>query len=218
MKFRRISIRSVAFALLAFASARSADAAPVTIDFEALANLEVLTSQFAADQVVFGNLIVLESFSTLNEIDFPPSSGVHAVSGFAGGPVLVDFLQPASLFSVQLTTSDSALVQAFGAGDVLLDSQVVSANLGSHTQVAFLHGSSDIEYVAIASQLSGNAFFLTLDDVVFDTDGVVPIPEPSGLLMPVSGLALISLALRFRARLGFPPTSRAGPADRPRGP
>ena len=186
---RRGCIRFAAFALLALAVARPAVALPVvTIDFESLANLEAVTNQFAADQIVFSNVIVLESFSTLNEIDFPPSSGVHAITGIAAGPAVIDFLQSASLFNVQLTTADTALVQAFGVGDVLLDSQLVVANLGAPTQAGFLRGSQDIDYVAIASQSTGNAFFLTLDDVSFQ------IPEPSGLLLMVAGLVPISAA------------------------
>ena len=200
---RRSRIRFAALALLGQCLGRPADAAPVTIDFESLAELEVVTNQFAADQVAFGNLIVLEAFSTLNEIDFPPTSGVHAVTGLAEGPAIIDFLLPASLFSVQIITGDDALVQAFGAGDVLLGSELVAANLGSPVLVEFLHAGPDIEYVTFASQLTGSAFFLTLDDVVFDREVPVPeapIPEPSGFLMLATGLIPIWLAIRRRLR------------------
>jgi hypothetical protein len=198
---RRSCIRFAALALLALA--RPADAAPVTIDFESLAEFELVTNQFAADGIVFGNLIVLEAFSSLNEIDFPPTSGVHALSGLDPGAALIDFLLPASLFSVQLITADDALVQAFGAGDVLLDSLLVAPNLASPTQVEFLRASPEIEYVTVASQLTGNAFPLTLDDVVFDTaapapEPGVPIPEPSGLLLLAAGLVPVSRAIRGR--------------------
>jgi hypothetical protein len=203
MSVRRRRIRFAALALLAASFARPADAAPVTIDFESLAELEVVTNQFAADQIAFDNLIVLEAFSTLNEIDFPPTSGVHAVTGLAVGAAIIDFLLPASLFSVQIITSDDALVQAFGAGDVLLGSEIVAAGLGSPVQVDFLHASADIEYVTIASPLTGNAFSLTLDDVVFDREVPVPeapIPEPSGFLMLATGLIPVWLAIRRRPR------------------
>jgi hypothetical protein len=193
----RLQIRFIAFAALALALARPAGAAPVTIDFESLANLALVTNQFAADQVVFSNLIVLESFSTLNEVDFPPTSGVHAVSGVAPGPTVIDFLLPARLFSVQLITADTALAEAFGAGDVLLDSELVVANLGSNTEVAFVRVSPDIEYVRFASQVTGNSFSLTLDDVGFDTD---QIPEPSTLVLLVAGL--IPLAIHRGRRAG----------------
>ncbi len=197
LTFLRFPIRFVALAALALALARPAHAAPVTIDFESLPNLEVVTLQFAADDIAFSNVIVLEAFSTLNEIDFPPSSGIHSVSGIAPGAAVIDFLLPARLLGVRLTTANTALAQAFGAGDVLLDSQLVVANLGSNTNVEFVRSIPDIEYVRFAGQLSGDAFSLTLDDVVFDT---AEIPEPSTLVLLAAGL--IPLAIHRGRRAG----------------
>ena len=52
-------------------------------------DLEPLTAQFNAQGIVFQNAIAfktLTAFGTLNELDFPPKSGVTVVSD-SGGPI-----------------------------------------------------------------------------------------------------------------------------------
>jgi hypothetical protein len=155
----------------------------------------VVTNQFVDDHILFSNVIVLESFSSLNEIDFPPSSGVHAISGLGPGAAVVEFTQPARLFSVHLMTATNATVTAFLA-DGTSASYVVAPNLGVGGVFTLSYPDQALLRVEIAGgvPLNPNAFQLTLDDVVF------AIPEPSALLVMGMGLLPVSAAIRRRTR------------------
>jgi hypothetical protein len=192
MRSSRIVLPTL-FTLFALAAARPSDATSVvTIDFEAQANLEVLTNQFAADHILFGNVIVLRAFDTLNEIDFPPSSGLQAISGLDAGPAVIEFTRPATLFRVHLTTFETAAVTLF-LDDGTSVTHLIASNLGVGEDLSFSAGRFD--RIEIAGTLSGNAFALTLDDVEF------AIPEPSAFLVMALGLVPISLAIRRHARV-----------------
>jgi hypothetical protein len=194
MKSRTRLFATLAIALLCAGAASSSQASSiVTIDFESLAEGDLVTSQFAVDRIVFGNLHVRTAGSTLNEFDFPPTSGVNVATGVGAGPAVVEFLSPARLFSVQLTTFGTAVVEAYGAGNVLLDSRTVLDNLGSSTLVTFMRSDRDMTAIRIAG-LSGDAFLLTIDDVVF------AIPEPSAFLVMAVGILPITAAIRRHKR------------------
>jgi len=63
-----------------FSLSLPAGAVTVGIDFESLAELEVVTTQFAAQDITFSNATTLVAGSLLNEIDFPPTSGTHVIT------------------------------------------------------------------------------------------------------------------------------------------
>jgi hypothetical protein len=176
---RRRRVSAVFLGLATLTVTTPSWAAPVFIDFESVAEFEVLTNQFVADGVAFTNVVVLQSGSSLNDIDFPPTSGIHAVTANGSGAIVIDFVLPVNSFSIQITTANDARVEFFDVADMPLPSEEVSPNLGSPSPVS-LTGS--IGRVQIAEILSGDAFGLTLDDLRFNV-----VPEPTTLSMVVFG-------------------------------
>src|SRR5689334_24513835 len=71
----------IIFSLLV--AAGSADAG--VIDFEGLADEDLVTTQFSALGATFsGQTVVLQAGSSLNELEFPPHSGVNVASSDLG--------------------------------------------------------------------------------------------------------------------------------------
>ena len=181
--------------VLTLAFVRPADAA--LIDFESLGLDEIVTNQFAGEGVVFGNAVTLVAFISLNEVDFPPSSGTNVISGLGASPLAALLSPGVSHVSFQITTATIALVQFFDSLDVLLGQTTVDPNLGGHTLVAF--DSPGIASVSIAGQSSENAFFLTVDDFEFSSRNAAP--EPAAVLLLVTGLAcMVPTSFRRRRR------------------
>ena len=180
----------IATLVMALASLGTGTAHAALVDFESLALAEVVTNQFAAQNVEFGNAVTLVAGISLNEIDFPPSSGVNVVSGLDDDPLTADLLVDVSHVGFQITTADIAFVRYFDSLDVLLGEVLVAPNLGGHTFVS-LDGSG-ISRVSVGSQATGNAFFLTIDD--FESSGAVP--EPATVILLVSGLGPLVLRRR----------------------
>jgi len=183
-------------AVVAISQAASATS-NVSIDFESLALDEFVTTQFADQQVLFGNAVTLVAGISLNEIDFPPSSGTNVISGLDVGPIGVAFLQPAHFVAFSITTADTAVVRYYDATATLLGQSVIDANLGATSQIAFNTPSQQISGLTIgrlnADDSTGSAFFLTVDDFQ------AAIPEPSAFLAMALGLIPIAAAVRRRA-------------------
>src|SRR3990172_7139800 len=75
------------------------------LDFEGLTDLEDVTTQFAAQYATFAGATALTSGAvggSLNEIDFPPQSGVNVLHDLAG-PITIDFGLTAYDWSAYLT-------------------------------------------------------------------------------------------------------------------
>jgi hypothetical protein len=191
---RRPGLTSLASLIALVATALPAHA--LFIDFESLALDEVVESQFAADQVVFDNAIIVVAGISLNEFDFPPASGSNVITGLDPGALGVSFLQPAQHVRVQLTTAELVAVRYYDASSALLGEILVAANLGGNTLVDFAASSPLISEIAIASVLGGNAFSLTADDLEVSFEGA--IPEPSGFVAMACGFAVLAAALRRR--------------------
>src|SRR4051812_2623414 len=66
-------------------------ASPIVIDFDGLAELDRVTTQFP--RLTFANATVLTAGSLLNDLEFPPHSGQNAVTD-DGGAVSIDFASP----------------------------------------------------------------------------------------------------------------------------
>jgi len=138
-----------------------------TIDFEGLAVDELVTNQFAASGVTFENVFASVAGVSLNEIDFPPSSGQTVVSGFPASPAVIHISPPMPVVSLNITAANVATVSVFDDFDVFLDSVEVGPNLGGTINVEFITRQL-IGRVEIVGQMG--ARFLTLDDVSLSTE------------------------------------------------
>ena len=193
--FARIVVRKsllravLCVAMLFVASASRADT--FNIDFESFADLDPVGTIFGA---TFTNAIVLADGTlaggSLNELEFPPRS-LFNVGFDLGGPMEIVFSTPILSFSAYFTYVTALTVQAFTAGNVLVDSAASSfgTNLVSsgNTPNDFLAvAGANISRVLITGDALGGSF--VVDDVTFETQAVVA-PEPASLLLLGGALA-----------------------------
>jgi hypothetical protein len=188
------------------ACATPVTAAPVLIDFESLSDLDVVTTQFEADGISFTGATALLSGAlggSLNEFDFPPSSGGIVVYD-ADGTIRVDFLTGALSVGGHFTYVAPVTMTAFAGATVLgsVTSQFVE-NLASGSnptneliQLAFAEG---ITHITLAGAVGGGSF--VLDDFFAETqEGTPPIPEPATITLLLLGGAMIAGRNRINAR------------------
>ena len=184
-------------------------AGAVTLDFEGLADLDSVTTQFGG--LTFSNTIALVSGAaggSLNEISFPPNSGVTVVSD-DGAPITITFDTPVASVSgfftyvvpVTITAFDSLLSAVASDTSLFSNNTADAGDAGSSPnellEVAFAAGISSL---TIEGDLQGGSF--VLDDLTFVPAVVVATPEmPSTALLTVVTAVFIAVAGRPRRRL-----------------
>ena len=170
---------------LAIWLAPSSPAGAAAIDFESLADLESVTTQFPG--LTFSNATVLTAGITLNEFEFPPKSGVNVVFD-NGGAIVIDFAAPVAsvqgFFTYLTPLTFTAFDAAFNPIDV--DTSDFSSNLAlsgdpgsSPNELLHVESGAGIAHVKIAGDPFGGSF--TLDDFA--------VPMPGTLTLVVFGIA-----------------------------
>lgn len=172
-----------------FATALATASQAATLDFESLANLEGVGSQYSGQGATFVNAVALEAGLSLNEFEFPPHSG-SVVLIDVGGPISILFNTPVTQVSGFFTYSTGLTLAAYDAANVTLGG--VSSAFSKNTALSGDAGSSANEVLALAfasgiSKLTitgsplGGSF--TLDDLSFS-----PVPEPNTAVLLALGL------------------------------
>ena len=190
-------IRLAALIVCLIFSTAAAEAGPL-VDFEALADSEVLTNQIPG--LTFTNATVLTAGISLNELDFPPASGVN-VAFDDGGPMRIDFASPIAAFRGRFNYVVPITLAAFDALDTPLG--VVSSAYGSNLALSGDPGSAPNELLALMVAniayvtITGDAFGLsfTVDDV-----SASAVPEPAAALLLAFGVAAIARRRRLTQR------------------
>lgn len=192
-------IRSSAVALCSLALA-SANANAVTIDFDSLADLETLTTQFTG--ITFANATALKAGFSLNEVEFPPHSGTLVISD-EGAPIDVRFATPVTQASAYFTYFAPLTLTAFDALDNVLGSAVsaFTNNLAlsgdpdsSANELLQLAFASGISRLMLAGDPAGYSF--VVDDLSY-TPLAQPMPEPVTAALVAIGLAGLLARRRF---------------------
>lgn len=191
-------------ALLAWVAV-AAQAAPTTIGFEDLNNLDFLASQYAGLGFSGGSALASGAVGgDLNEIDFPPHGGV--VVGFSDSALRIDFTSAISQFSGYFTYTGGLRLSAFdGAGNLLRtvdaafdNNTATGGDTGSFANELLSFSASDIRSIVIETlSTQGGAF--VFDDLSFDTAPIVNgLPEPAG--MSLGALATLAAVTASRRR------------------
>ncbi len=178
---KKISIVILCISSLLF----SLPALAVTIDFETLPDLSPVNDFYSALGVHFQNSISLTAGFSLNEIDYPPSSGVMAI-GDDNAPIRITFDNPASNIFANFTYGSKLTFTVFDDHGSLIGSYTNPAfsNLGS-TEIISL-GFSGVGSLIIAGEVN-NSFIM--DDFSF-------VPIPPAVILFGSGLGILALYRR----------------------
>jgi hypothetical protein len=198
-------LRCVSVALVLAAAATPAQAEPVLIDFESFADAEELGAQFDALGITFAGATALASGAvggSLNEFDFPPSSGNVVAFDSGLGGITIDFLRPTSLFTARFTYVAGLTVTAYsgaavvGTAQSLFDQNFGSSGNPANELLSILYGPG-ITRVTIAGLPDGGSFII--DDINLDLQETTAVPEPATAALMLLGLAASTLYRRRRA-------------------
>jgi hypothetical protein len=175
-----------------------------TIDFEGFADSTILTNQYPG--FTFTNTIILTDGISLNEIDFPPHSGVNVASD-NGGPLGITFDTPIFRFAGYFTYVDPLTLDAFdtsnsqvaSASSLFSNNTATGGDAGSSPnellQVSFAGG---IKSVLITGNQGGGSF--AMDDITLTTTSTA-VPEPGNLPVTTIGIGALLLCRRLWTEL-----------------
>jgi hypothetical protein len=145
------------------------------IDFEDLPELDSVTNQYQNLGPTFLNATVLTAGSSLNEVEFPPFSGVNVIYD-SFGPIKIAFSQPVTVIGAYLTYRVPITMNAYNSSGTLIGSD--GSDFLSNMPLSGDPGSASNEYLTFASpggisaveivgDPSGNSY--VLDNLYFDT-------------------------------------------------
>jgi len=173
-------------------------AGATTIDFEGFSDSTILTNQYPT--VLFSNAIILTSGISLNELDFPPHSGVNVASD-NGGFLSMAFSGPITSFSGYFTYAAPLTLMAFDNANTqvasaasLFSANYASSGTGTPNELISLSFLGGIFKVTIEGDPGGSSF--TIDDLSYASK-TATTPEPATLPLILGGLAAL-LALKSR--------------------
>lgn len=206
--------RAVAFVVLLCAPAALLCA--TTLNFEGLPDGTFLDNQYSG--LTFSNALILTAGISLNELDFPPHSGVNVVTDFSG-PISVVFstriLSVSAYFTytvpITMAAFDASSHEIGSARSAFSSNAALSGDPGSApNELLRLNSTVPIHTLTITGDPSGGSF--VMDDLTYSTSGsVVPEPGTSGpTVVSLLFLAVFTLARSGRLTFSQPPTGQGG--------
>lgn len=184
--------RLAAGLLTAFGLAVGSGVQAALVDFEAFNDGALLVSEVPGLTVSGGT--VLSAGIGLNELDFPPTSGVNVLAALSG-PLSLDFGAP-TMASAYMAAGDQLSISAFDEFGQLLATYDTpfAANLGAPQLF-------DFGWVGASRYSLQSMQAFVIDDLIFAA--ATGIPEPSSLALSVAPLsALAWVLLRRRCATG----------------
>ena len=148
-------------------------------NFEAFSDSTVLTNQISG--LTFANATVLTSGISLNEAQFPPHSGVNAVSNPTSSSITITLATPVANVLGYFTYSGSLTIQAFNSSNVLVATS--NSLFSNNTKLSGVGGSSPNEPIQVSSAggiasivitSAGGASSFVLDDLTINANFSVP--------------------------------------------
>lgn len=176
-----------------------ADAAAATLDWEGLPDGSSVGTPLPG--IHFTHAMVLTAGLSLNELEFPPHSGVNVVVDDSG-PMVISFATPVLSWTAFATYTTTLHVEAFDAGGTLLaqtasafaSNLALSGDPGSHPNEALaLTVTGGFSQLRVSGAPDGGSF------VIDDMTVVSVVPEPATPALALLGL--VALGWRLRRRL-----------------
>ena len=170
--------------------------AEVTVfDFENLTDGENLTNQLPG--LTFSNALVASAGISLNDVDFPPFSGVNAITDI-GGPISINFASPLSSVGAYFTYGKPLTLNAYAGGSFIGSlSSPFSANyvsggdIGSSPNSFLSINGNGITLLTISGNSGGGSF-------VMDNLTVTSVPEPSEATFLLVGVPFLWARLKWQ--------------------
>lgn len=159
------------------------------LNFEDMPDLTSVGDFYASYGVHFSNALSLTAGFSLNEFDYPPSSGLVAI-GDDNTPIMITFDTPAENIFANFTYGSQLTFTAYDDLGTLIGSYVnpASSNLGSTEFIPLSF--ANVSSLEIAGAVNN---YYIMDDLNF-----TPVPEPSTIALLGSGLmGLWSVRKRF---------------------
>jgi hypothetical protein len=185
-------VRPALFALALLIVARPAAAVPVLINFDDLADLDLVTTQYAASGITFdGTQVLAAAGGSLNEIDFPPLSFFNVASDLEPG-ITVSFATSATVVRGYFTYVAPVTMTAYNGttalGSVTSLFEANYATAGGLTNELLELAFPEITSVVIQGLPGGGSF--TMDDFFADVTERTSVPEPgtASLLLLAVGM------------------------------
>ncbi len=166
------------------------------LDFEDLPDLAAVGAIYSTHGVHFTNAVSLTAGFSLNELDYPPSSGIVAI-GDDLAPIDITFDSPAEDISAYFTYASQLTFTAYDAIGTIIGTYVNPGfeNLGSTELISLAF--TDVSSFTIAGEWDGSYI---MDGLSF-TLSPTGVPEPSTLLLAIAGFLGVYLPHR-RAQHG----------------
>jgi len=204
MRKLRSAVLVAALALIATPVA----AAPILIDFDTLTEGD---TPGLLSGVTFDSAMVLTAGVSLNEIEFPPNSGLNVVFNLLS-ELRLDFTDGVSNVGGYFTYVGALTLSAFDASNNLLgvatslhnENYATSGNPAN--ELLQIASTTAIAYVTIGSAAGPGTF--VLDDLSFEvaedgggnTDPNPPVPEPATVTLMLLGAGVAAGRHKLRAR------------------
>jgi hypothetical protein len=176
-------------------------AAEIVIDFEDLAEFDDVANHYGG--VTFTGATVLTAGVSLNELDFPPVSGLNVAFNLLP-TINVDFSTPVSSVTAYFTYLSSVTLTAYSGTTVVGSAtSTLLSNIGSNggptNELIELAFSGGITSLIISAGDFGGSF--VLDDFTAHTlDEVPQVPEPATATLLLIGAGTAWATRRRRAR------------------
>lgn len=153
-----------------------------TLDFEDLPDLTSVGEFYSSYGVHFNGAISLTAGFSLNEIDYPPSSGLIAI-GDDFGPIQITFDNPTQDIFANFTFGSQLTLSAYDGSGNLIGTYInpLSSNFSDSELITLNY--TNVSSLIISGQML-NSFIL--DDLNYTS--LAPVPEPSTLFLLGGGL------------------------------
>lgn len=196
--------RLLALATAALVAVGASRAGATVLDFEDRFDGEILTTQYSGLGVTFGNGVILKSGASLNDLDFPPKSGLFIASD-DGGPVTGSFAFGVKSMSFFVTYNTQLTLTLFDSGGATLGSV-----LSLYTDNTVSSGNPPNELMSYeclscggirSFEITGIAPSFAMDDFAF-VAGAPTCPD-GGSVLGALGVATTTMWLYRRRARGF---------------